>query len=102
MNGKNLPLLILFLCFVADILATVTAIFLFSISTHLHLSSKDFIKISVNETKGRSGLHSKFWKGMKPIKIHVGQVCSFETREFLLFIWGEVVIAKLIDFLIAF
>jgi len=29
---------------------------------------------------------------MKPLQIYVGQVCSFETREFLLFIWGEVVI----------
>jgi len=101
-NGKSLPLILLCALLVAEVIATATASFLFRISTDLHISSKEFIQISAEQANGRSGLDSKFWKGMKPLKIDVAQVCSFETREFLLFIWGEVIISRIIDLLIAF
>jgi len=99
-NGKDLPLVLLFAILLSDAVNIVAANFFFNISTELHLSSKEFIKISIKEAKRKSEAYSKFWKGMKPLRIGVGQVCSFETREFLLFIWGQVVLTRLIDLLL--
>jgi len=79
-------MVVLFGILVADAVTTVAANFLLSISTDLHISSKEFIRISIKEAKRKSQSYLKFWKGMKPLQVYDGQVCSFETREFLLFI----------------
>jgi len=60
--------------------------------------------ISVNRIRygGKGDVHQKFWKSMKPVRMGLEGVCTFETNEFLLKIWWDIIISKIIDLLVAF
>jgi len=73
----------------------------FSIATNSNLLSKKLIRNSLQFYDGISKIDKTFWYGMSPLKLDVG-FCSFESKEFLLYVWGEVVIKSIIDLLIAF
>jgi len=75
---------------------------LFSLATELHLQSAKIISVCSEKLNPFSDDDKKFWEAMNPLTFVVGSVCSFESREFTLFIWREVVIATVIDLLIAF
>jgi len=102
LNGADFPVVLIFGILVADIISVVMGNYLFNLSVELHLLSYEFIRISAKNCNGVSDFDSKFWEGMKPVRVEIGHVCSFETREFLLYIWGVVVISRIIDLLIAF
>jgi len=38
---------------------------------------------------------------MRPVQIRVGPFCTFETKEFNLYIWGDVVVNTIIDLSLA-
>jgi len=97
-SGSEVPALVLFLVALADICSVFIASYIFSQATESHLASKKVFRLSNNRAlKG----DYKFWTGMRPIVVGVGGQCSFETREFLLFIWGDVVVTTIINLLIA-
>jgi len=104
-NSADIPVFLAFLIFLADVIAVIAGNFLFSLATDLHLLSQVLIKISLGQCRGRGRgrrvRYQKFWTGMRPLRVEIGIICSFETREFLLVIWGNVVISKIIDLLIA-
>jgi len=101
-NYSKLPVLVLLTFGLADIFLAVVSQFIFSQATEVHLLSARVINRYLSESQRTSSADRKFWEGMKPLSVAVGEVCSFETKEFLLFIWAEVIISKIIDLLVAF
>ena len=101
-NSADYPLILLFGVVVADIVAVVAGDFIFTLATGAHILSKELINISAKVSRGISQYDTKFWSGMTPLRVEVGNVCTFETKEFLLFIWGQVVILNIINLLIAY
>jgi hypothetical protein len=87
---------------IADLCAILLAYYIFSLAVEVHILSNEFLKITLDSCTASSSVETKFWKSMQPLRVGAGRVCTFETKEFLLFIWGDVVISKLIDLLITF
>jgi len=75
---------------------------LLTIVTESHLFSKELISDSKQICRVRLPYFQKFWRGMKPLKISVGSAFNFETKEFLLVIWGDIVLQRIIDLLLTF
>jgi len=96
-KGQSLPVFLRIMVISTDIAIFSFGYYIFSLATESSILSAKFIA-----NCKASGEDSKFWCGMRPIRVGIGQVCSFETKEFLLVIWGEVVVSKLIDLLIAY
>jgi len=96
-KGQSLPVFLRIMVISTDVIIFSFGYYIFSLATESNILSAKFI----GKCKD-SGEDSKFWGGMRPIRVGIGQVCSFETKEFLLVIWGEVVVLKLIDLLIAY
>jgi len=76
------------------------SLFVFPTDSFL-LSKKILVDIKTNAFESTQE-DTKFWVGMTPLKVKIGNVCSFETKGFLVFLWGEVVIITIIDLLIAY
>jgi len=100
LRGSYLPALLLILAVGGDLSVILLLHFIFSLFTSSHILSKKLVQIGKEESG--SEYNSKFWAGMQPLRVGAGGTCSFETREFLLCIWLNVVMAKLIDLLIAY
>jgi len=103
-NFHHLPIGVLLAVLSAVVWCFSIMSFLLEQLTASHILSKKLITTGkqLYPHVGYRTYHSTFWKGMRPLKIQVGQYFSFESREFLLVIWGEVVISTIIDMMIAF
>ena len=101
LNSSKLPFIVVIALVGGDFALIVVANFIFTQATDAHLLSMKVIDHWL-DGKNLSKVDRKFWEGMKPLCVAVGSVCTFETKEFLLFIWGEVVVSKIIDLLLAF
>jgi len=97
-----MPFILVVAMVLADMCAIILAYYIFSLVTDVHILSKALLKIMLSQCKDRCSVEAKFWKGIKPLSIGAGRMCAFETKEFLLVIWGDIIIATLIDLLIAF
>jgi len=75
---------------------------LFKQVTLTHLFAKEIIQKSMQTYKGNSHYHYLFWSGMTPLRVYVGSCFSLDRMEFLLFIWGEIVLKSIIDLMISF
>jgi len=100
-DGANLPIMLTVMIASSDCVGGMVTHYIFSLATSLHILSKEIISISIKQSRGYAH-DSCFWKSMKPLKVGLGNICTFETREFLLYIWGGVIISKITDLLIAF
>jgi hypothetical protein len=100
-NSSTLPVIVLLMVAGADLGIIIFGHFIFTLATDTHLISKEFLEESSANSRSATNVDGKFWAGMRPIRVWAGFICSFETKEFLLFIWGDVVISTLIDLLIA-
>jgi hypothetical protein len=101
LNPSHLPILVLFVLIVGNFEMLVTLHFILCLATRSHLLTREFIRTSIGNQNG-SRMDLKFWKSMMPLKVQAGPFCSFETKQFLLFIWGEVVVKRIVDLLLAF
>jgi len=97
-HGGKMPWVVMLGVYIANICVIVLAHKLFSLAIDSHLLSQQLIQTCRDSGK----FDSRFWKGMRPIRMGVLGVCTFEECGFLLYIWGEVVIATLIDLLLAY
>jgi len=100
-RSDSLPLLIIIPIFGADSILLNVGYLFSSLTTKSHLLTKEIISASTKSSHGIPLVRYKFWKSMKPFKAYAGQFCSFETKEFILFLGGEVVVKKIIDLLVA-
>jgi len=101
-NASRLPVLITIGVILADVSMYVTGRFNLSLATGLNLMSRELIRVARNRYRRVSPYHFKFWCSMRPVTISLGPFCCFETKEFLLFIWGHVVIKTIIDLLLTY
>jgi len=101
-SGAEFSLTFVVVMLLTDATALFISNYTFMLVTRFHILSKEIITRSVRQSKGESKYESKFWKGMSPLRFKVGNFCTFETMEFLLFIWGEVILTKIIELLVAF
>jgi len=101
-NSSQLPLIVLFMVGGADAGIIIFGNFIFTLATDAHLLSADFLQRCLAHCASSQSPERKFWMGMKPLTISAGDFCSFLSKEFLLVIWGDVVISTLIEVLIAF
>ena len=99
--STTLPPFLWFISIQADIWFIIMLRMLLVLLTNAHLQSQALIKISKCGYIG-FGKDSKFWAAIKPLRVDCGQVCSLETREFLLVIAWRVIIASTIDLLLTF
>lgn len=99
LSSESLPILIIIPMCGADSVLFVIGYLLSGLTTRSHLLSKELVAVS---TRSVTTLYDhKFWKSMRPVKAYAGQFCSFETREFILFLGGEVIMKSIIDLLVA-
>jgi len=98
-----LPIVISLVLGIAGSLIFIVIFILFDQATKSHIRIQDLIL--GNRKKFRSNTSApdyKFWKSMKPPRSTILNLCSFETREFLLVIWANVVMQGVINLLLAF
>jgi len=101
-NSTDRPLILEFMIACGILCSTLLLYYILLLATRLNIQSKEFLKLNIGRRYGLSNFDRKFWSAMTPLKIGAGIVCSFETKEFLLTIWGKIIIIKIIDLLIAF
>jgi len=100
LSVDELPTLVICCIFVCDSCMIVVGHFMFALATESNILSIKVLQLSIDKCS-HSKYDLKVWKAMAPLRVDVGNVCSFETKEFLLFIWGDVVVSSIIDLLIA-
>jgi len=101
-NSTQLPMLMLIPILVAQVLCIMFIKFLLTLVTESHLLSKELIRCLGQKCCRLSPYPCRYWRGMRPLKVQVVNFFSFETRELLLKIWGEIVLVSAINLLIAF
>jgi len=97
LKGHGLPLFVRIIVILTDLTVFSFGYYTFGVVTNINVLSRKFIK-----NRSAAGEDSKFWAGMLPLRVGIGGTCTFETKEFLLVIWGDVVVSTLIDMLIAY
>ena len=99
LNAECLPSFMIAILVVADVSVISSGHFMFSSATSSYQLSRQVLNAATTRGNFRLNEDRKFWREMKPIRVDIGNFFSFETREFLLVIWGNVVVSKIIDLL---
>jgi hypothetical protein len=81
----------------AAIAASTIGHFLFKLSTESNLISKKLISRIRAKTRAKRDYAYLSWRAKAPVYVHVKPFFRFESSEFLLVIWGDIVIKSIID-----
>jgi len=103
LRSEWLPFIMTILIFCAEAVVIMAGYFVSCQATNTHLLSKKLILMSKKEfSAGLSFYDFKFWLSMKPLKVSLGGFCSFQTMEFTLFLFGDVMMKSIVDLLLTF
>jgi len=99
----QLPLVLYFFIVVADVLIIIPLHYTLELATEIHLLSQELITNSIRQGYQHSSPQLiKFWESLQSIKLQFGYICSFDSKEFLLHVWIEVIIQTIVNLLLSF
>jgi len=101
-NSSTVPAIVVLIVLLAVTCTICNLNFAISQATEAHLLSTKLITACRDSCQGGLDGEKEFWVGMRPLIVEAGGLCKFETKKFLLFIWGQIVISRLAELLIAF
>jgi len=102
LRSARMPLILQIMVCLGGTFYILLGYYILSQATEAHLISKQFLQVSRTHSGDPCQAGFKFWKGMRPLRTGAGNVCTFETKEFILFLFGDVIMSTLIDILRAF
>ena len=103
LSPSETPSMVTFTLILATALFSIASSLLFNQVTQSHISIQKLIVVNRLKYKRQSSSYEyKFWMSMKPPVSSIFGLCTFETKEFLLFIWANVVMNGVINLLLAF
>jgi len=103
-SAADLPSWITCTVGVTSLTFLVCALIMFKQATDAHIFMQELILANTEECRGKrvKAFAYKFWRSMRPRTTTILGLCSFETKEFLLVIWADVIVMSIINLLLAF